>query len=80
MNYQRCFLIFAGIRIPQSAEGTADFLLFFDQLFDSVNGLSVNTTHGKLMRTAIRKNSPHHNFWSEAVSVLQLIKFIAANG
>lgn len=58
--------------------GTADFLLFFDKLFDSVNGTSLDTG-GKVLRRAVKKETEHHLFWIEALKVLDTIKFVRHN-
>lgn len=42
------------------AKDTADICLFFDQIFDSVNGNFHKVVDGKVYRTAVTKNSPHH--------------------
>lgn len=61
---------------PHEAADTADFLLFFDKLFDSFNGYSFEPKHGKYLRVALKDNSPHIEFWNEAIKVLKSIKFI----
>lgn len=66
--------------MPEEAEGTADFILFVDKLFDSVNGSLLIPEFGKPLRSAIKENSQHHKFYEEAVSVLNSMKFISAAG
>lgn len=63
-------------QLPPTAAGTAEFLLFFDQLFDSVNSVQVNTETGKELRGALTEKSPHHEFWVKALNIIDLIKFI----
>lgn len=58
--------------------GTADFLLFFDKLFDSVNGTSLDAEGNKPLRRAVKSNTEHHQFWVEAIKVLETIKFLRA--
>ncbi|XP_028172163.1 uncharacterized protein LOC114361369 [Ostrinia furnacalis] len=53
---------------------TATIVLFFDELFDSVNG-SPGGTKGKL-RFAVKQNSPHEDFWRNSIQELRKIKFI----
>lgn len=48
--------------IDPSAVDTADLLLFFDQLFGSINDTTIHTSHGKELRNAISINSPHIDF------------------
>lgn len=61
--------------LPNSASDTADFLLFGDKLFDSVNGQTVEPHQGNLLRCAVRDSSQHVDFWYEAIKVLQTVKF-----
>lgn len=58
----------------ETMETTAKLVLFIDELFDSVNG-SPGQSKGKL-RCAVKKNSPHREFWQEAVKKLKNIKYI----
>lgn len=60
--------------LEKSAANTADFLLFMDKLFDSVNGAAVQPLSGKLLRVAITANSTHLDFWEEAMNVLNSIQ------
>ncbi|KAI4468158.1 transposase protein [Holotrichia oblita] len=61
---------------PSSASDTADFLLFFDKVFDSINGSTIKPQNGKLLRCAVTSSSDHIEFWNEAVRVLSTIKFL----
>lgn len=65
--------------LPNCAEDTADFLLFFDNLFDSMNGSVIKPEHGKLLRCAISNNSGHLVFWREAKNVLKSMVFLNGN-
>lgn len=60
--------------------GTADFLLFFDKLFDSMNGSTLQPEHGKLLRCAVSKSSAHLPFWREGIKVLKTVKFLKQGG
>lgn len=62
--------------LPEKARGTADFLLFGDKLFDSVNGSLIDPEHGKSLRCAVKEDSPHVDFWYEAIQVLQTVKYV----
>lgn len=55
-------------------ETTAEVVEFFDNLFDSVNGYPGSTTKGK-MRKAVKKNSEHVPFWTQAIQKLKDLKF-----
>lgn len=61
--------------LSPNALGTAEFLLFFDKLFDSMNGTSVRHSEGKHLRVAVTSTSPHHDFWIEAIKILNTISF-----
>ncbi|KAI4455510.1 thap domain-containing protein 9 [Holotrichia oblita] len=63
--------------ISHTTADTADFLMFCDKLFDSVNGTALTNTDGKSLRTAITETSEHHSFWkNEALITLSSMKFI----
>ncbi|KAK9710416.1 Transposase protein [Popillia japonica] len=61
---------------PPSASDTADFLLFFDKVFNSINGSTIKPQNGKFLRCAVTSSSDHMEFWNEAVRVLSTIKFL----
>jgi len=56
--------------LPKEAANTADFLLFMDKLFDSLNGSTRKPQKGKTLRCAVTSSSPHVPFWKEAIRVL----------
>lgn len=67
----------AGIgRIPKESTDTAEILLFFDQLFDSVNGSYSKIVNGKIYRSAVSPKSPHHKLWHKSLPILKSMKFI----
>lgn len=53
---------------------TAEIILFFDRLFDSVNGHTLKPE--KSLRVAISHNSPHFPFWERAIKRLQRMRFV----
>jgi hypothetical protein len=63
----------------QEAIGTANFLLFVDKLFGSVNGSALNLFVGNLLRRAVTSRTEHVNFWNEALRVLESIQFFSRN-
>jgi hypothetical protein len=67
-----------GKCLPSSTLGTCDFLLFFDKLFDSLNGSLIKPGNGKYLRCAVTKTSPHLKFWDEAIHVLDTIRFFSS--
>ena len=54
--------------------------MFFDDLFDSVNGSSSKLEGGKIYRTAVTAKSPHHKLWYKSLPILKSMAFIAPNG
>lgn len=75
-----CNFVFVTDSIPEGflvpeAKDTADFLLFMDSLFDSVNGSRPVPVEGKNFRCAATKTSPHQEFWPKALKVLDSMAF-----
>ncbi|KAI4455610.1 hypothetical protein MML48_9g00005397 [Holotrichia oblita] len=69
-------LIDAGCSIlPKEAQGMAKAFLFFDKLFDSLNGVGKVAQEGHDLRCAITANTQHHKFWEEAKIILNTMKF-----
>jgi len=66
--------------IGTDANDTAFICLFFDKLFDSLNGSFEKVTDGKIYRTAVKKNSIHHTVWAESLKVLSTMSFVLENG
>lgn len=64
--------------MSETTKNTAETVLFFDQLFDSVNGAAKSNkkNKGKLLRTAVSDQSPHHTFWQKAIDKLKEMKYI----
>ncbi|CAG4954875.1 unnamed protein product [Parnassius apollo] len=61
--------------IDKSSVETADLLLFFDDLFDSVNGSYSEIVGRKKYRAAVTSTSPHHNLWNYSIPILKSMKF-----
>lgn len=57
--------------LDPSATDTADLLLFFDQLFDSVNGSSLVSPAGKELRRVVTIKSKHLETWKNAIVILK---------
>lgn len=70
-----CIVLGKGI-LTSSAQDTSDACLFFDKLFDSVNGNSHKIVDGKIYRSALKKGSPHHKFWEDALKILNSMVFV----
>lgn len=80
LHYTYCinyYYVYTGIKIlSEKAADTAKFCLFFYQLFDSVNGNFDKVIDGKIYRTAVKQNSPHHKLWNESLKILSSMYFI----
>lgn len=63
---QKCF--------PKDCSGTAQVLLFFNDLFDSLNGSGDPQTDS--LFGSVNENSIHFVFWDYALSVLSKMSFI----
>ncbi|XP_063824571.1 uncharacterized protein LOC135077445 isoform X1 [Ostrinia nubilalis] len=63
-------------RIPKEAQDTAEILLFFDNLFDSVNGSYNRIEKGKVYRSAVSPKSPHHKLWYKSLPILKSMQFV----
>ena len=64
--------------LNDTAVDTAAFLLFFDKLFDSVNGSTIKNEN-KPLWGPIRTKCEQLTFWHEARKVLQTIRFVNKN-
>ncbi|CAI6377341.1 unnamed protein product [Macrosiphum euphorbiae] len=73
------FLASKSIIDPGAAD-TAEIFLFFDKLFDSLNGSFDKVVDGKIFRTSVKKNSIHHQLWMDSLKVLSTMKFVNKNG
>lgn len=49
-------------------------------VFDSVNGNTVRSMNGKVLRSAVTLNSKHISFWNEAIKVFESMEFIDKRG
>lgn len=67
--------------MPPECTQTADVLLFFDELFDSMNGSSTNSKKrsGKDLLLPVTPISNHGTVWSNAKNVFKSMKFISHN-
>lgn len=73
--------VFLGTgRIPRDSTDTADLLMFFDKLFDSVNGSFSKPLKGKVYRSAVKPKSPHHMLWYKSLPVLKSMRFVNGRG
>ncbi|KAB0793229.1 hypothetical protein PPYR_12849 [Photinus pyralis] len=63
--------------LDPAAHDTADLLLFFDELFDSVNGHTLYSPIKKL-RCVVSNKSHHMRFWQDAIAVIRSMSFVDA--
>jgi outer membrane receptor for monomeric catechols len=54
--------------------------LFFDKIFDSLNGNFDKIVDGNIYRTSVKRNSPHHQLWVNSLRVLSTMRFEGKNG
>ncbi|CAI6349136.1 unnamed protein product [Macrosiphum euphorbiae] len=73
------FLASKTIIDPQASDTAAAFL-FFDKLFDSLNGSFDKPVDGKIYRTSVKQNSVHHKLWQDSLKILSKMQFIGKNG
>lgn len=67
--------------IPSECKDTADLLLLFDKLFDSLNGsYNKKGKHGKPYLGALTPNSIHHKMWNSAKKCLKTMHFVNKHG
>jgi hypothetical protein len=65
--------------LPEEAEHTADFILFMDELFDSLNGNTKLAPQGKPLKGGMSQNSEHETFWRSAIIVLNTVCYYNSN-
>ncbi|KAJ2937540.1 hypothetical protein O0L34_g19047 [Tuta absoluta] len=83
MNYTAQFSHYVdGRKVSETLKNTAEIVYFFDDLFDSLNGASINNKRnkGKPLRQAVTEKSAHHQFWRDAISKLESLKFVDSTG
>jgi hypothetical protein len=63
--------------LDPAASATSELLLFFDQLFDSVNGSQFKSQDGKTLRSAVTDATNHIPFWESSIVTLKSMYFTA---
>ncbi|KAI5634265.1 THAP domain-containing protein [Phthorimaea operculella] len=68
--------------LPQDCEDTADVLIFFDDLFDSMNGSYHQSQKktGKDLLGPVTPKSRHSDIWNKSKVVLRTMKFVTKEG
>jgi hypothetical protein len=61
--------------LEKNAADTAEFLLFMDALFDSLNGHTRVCPKSKPLKGAVRLYSGHQQYWLECINTLNTFKF-----
>lgn len=61
-------------KMPLEAIHTSEYILFKDQLFDYVNGQSINAD--KPLRNVIKEGSSHIEFWEQAKKKIRNRRFV----
>ncbi|CAB3232292.1 unnamed protein product [Arctia plantaginis] len=61
--------------LPAQCEDTSDILLFFDDLFDSLNGSFTGDHIAKPLQGSVTPASPHKAKWTESIQILKSMKF-----
>lgn len=79
-NLYQCNVPIARDIINSDAKDTTSLCTFFDNLFDSLNGSFDKIVDGKKYRTAVKKNSPHHELWANSLKVLSTMSFVDQSG
>ncbi|KAE9523758.1 hypothetical protein AGLY_015818 [Aphis glycines] len=62
--------------LSEKAKDTTNFCLLFDKLFDPVNGSFDKVVDGKMYRTSVKNNSPHHKLWEDVLKILNSMYYI----
>ncbi|CAH0717089.1 unnamed protein product, partial [Brenthis ino] len=68
--------------LPKECQDTADIIIFFDELFDSMNGSFLNSSKrsGKQLLQPLTPSSLHNQIWRKAKQILKTMKFISKEG
>ncbi|XP_052740311.1 uncharacterized protein LOC128198019 isoform X2 [Bicyclus anynana] len=62
--------------VPQECRNIIPFTKMIDNLFDSLNSSTFHVPNGKIYRGCVKRNSPHHKLWNDAIKMLKSVKFI----
>lgn len=65
--------------LPEESVDTAELIMLFDDLFDSVNA-NFHKEEGKIYRSAVTPNSPHLEFWNKTLPILKSMKYVNNKG
>jgi hypothetical protein len=62
-------------KLEKEAAETGEFILFIDQLFDSLNGNSKISQKSKPLKGGVTRNSGHEKFWKNSIKLLEKMSF-----
>lgn len=64
--------------MPAEAVQTGEFILFIDQLFDSLNANNKIAASSKPLKGGVTSMSEHETFWRESIKIIQSMQFFDA--
>jgi len=69
------FVLESQVNLDPQAVETAELILLFDKLFDSLNSSRRTSAPSKPLKAAVTKTSNHVQFWQETIRILQTMKY-----
>ena len=63
--------------LPQECRDLIPIVLMLDKLFDSLNGNTFHIPNGKIFKGPVKRSSPHHMLWQNAIKTFKSIKFLS---
>ncbi|KAG5874312.1 hypothetical protein JTB14_019061 [Gonioctena quinquepunctata] len=67
----------AQVDLVPGAADTGEVVLFFDELFDSLNSSQKTAPASKPLKGGLMKESGHEKFWRDALEILKNMKFFS---
>ncbi|XP_017770879.1 PREDICTED: uncharacterized protein LOC108558475 [Nicrophorus vespilloides] len=68
-----------GNTLSRTSAGTAKFIGFVNNLFDSLNCSSLQHEEWAPLKGCVTPKSPHMTFWKEAIQILSSVRFATCN-
>ncbi|RVE41218.1 hypothetical protein evm_014131, partial [Chilo suppressalis] len=66
--------------LPEECKHLIDLTILINNLFDSLNISNLFIPDGKIYKGPIKHNSPHHQLWQKAKTILKTVRFVKKNG
>lgn len=66
-------------KLDSAAVGTGALCIFFDKLFDSINGSSLYPPPNKPLKCVLSRNSAHISHWDTAIDIMTHMRFLTHN-